>query len=671
MMTRPHDAGFHPSRVSRVSRGEPVDHERRGRPSRQRPSNDLVSPRILRFLVFNFMLSIVVAPVTASPAATHAASPAGTHAETPVAASAPPIATFPAAEIHPGLHGVARTVFEGDHLEEFEVEFLGVLKNAIGPQQDMILARLHGTKVEFTGVVAGMSGSPVYVDGRLVGALSYRLGSFAKEPIAGITPIADMIRLSSLGTAAPARAAANRPGDVLGWVARGADRSALPALPGVRPALERASDGSGLEPIGTPLVCAGCDPSTLRYYAPGFEILGMEPTAGGGSGSAAANAVAGPLVPGSAIGAELAGGDLSLAAIGTLTHVDGGRVYAFGHQFTGFGPVEIPMKHAEVLLTLASAAGSFKIANATTSVGTVVEDGLTAIVGEVGRVAPTLALEVRVEGHGATRAFHYDVVRDRTLAPMIVSLTTANSLVRTTDFDASATAWLHCRIALKGRPDVTFEDLYAGTNPGQPVHLLLANDVGGILGLLSNNPFEDAGLSGMSADVKLLSAAQIAQISSLSASRGEVRPGEMFRVTATIAAYRGKDRDVVFDVTLPEDTPSGEVQIVVGGAGAMDGLDRRLIDRQLAQAGGLDDIIRLIGRQRRSNAIYLRVSRRAPTAIIRSDLMPELPLSVFNVFNNPRLSADATLLLESPIVELSRDVDLATVGGRRISLKVK
>jgi hypothetical protein len=621
-----------------------------------------VSPRILRFLVSISLIVIVVAPVTAAPA--------GTHAETPAAAPAPTIATFPAAEIHPGLRGVARTVFEGDHLEEFEVEFLGVLKNAIGPQQDMILARLHGTKVEFTGVVAGMSGSPVYVDGRLVGALSYRIGSFTKEPIAGITPIADMIRLSSLGAAAPPRAAADRTGDVLGWVARGADRSALPALPGVRPALARTTDGSGLEPIGTPLVCAGCDPSTLRYYAPGFEILGMEPTAGGGSGSAA-NAAAGSLVPGSAIGAELAGGDLSLAAIGTLTHVDGGRVYAFGHQFTGFGAVEIPMKQAEVLLTLASAAGSFKIANATRPVGTVVEDGLTAIVGEIGRVAPTLPLDVRVEGNGSTRAFHYDVVRDRTLAPLMVSLTTANSLVRTTDFDASATAWLHCRIALKGRPDVTFEDLYAGTNPQQPAHLLLANDVGGILGLLSNNPFEDPGLSRVSADVKLLSAAQIAQVSALSASRGEVRPGETFRVTATIAAYRGKDRDVVFDVALPEDTPSGDVQIVVGGAGAMDGLDRRMIDRQLAQAGGLDDIIRLVGRQRRSNAIYLRVSRRAPTAIVRSDLMPELPLSVFNIFNNPRLSADTTLLLESPIVELSRDVDLATVGGRRISLKVK
>jgi hypothetical protein len=622
-----------------------------------------------RSLLLFVTLTVFAAAANAAPpgAAGAGAARAVAAPETP----APITATFPVDQIHPGLRGVARTVFEGDRLEEFEVEFLGVLKNFVGPQQDIILARLHGAKVEFTGVVSGMSGSPVYVDGRLVGALSYRMGSFAKEPIAGITPIADMIKLAGPGAAAPARAAADGRADVLGWLARGADRSALPALPGARMRVERTTGVSGFEPIGTPLVCAGCDPATLAYYAPAFELLGLQPTAGGGAGTAGTGFKPGPLVPGSAIGAELAGGDLSLAAIGTLTHVDGSRVYAFGHQFTGFGPVAIPMTQAQVLVTLASEAGSFKIANATGPIGSIVEDGLTAIVGEIGRVAPTLPIELRVEGAGGKRSFRYDVVRDRAIGPMIASLVVAQSLVRTTDFDASATAALHCRITLSGRPDVTFDDLYAGTNPNQPVHLLLANDIAGILGLLSNNPFEDPMLTGMSADVKLLGAAQIAQITSLSASRGEVRPGEPFRVTATIAAYRGKDSDVAFDVTLPEDTPSGDVQILVGGAGAMDGLDRRVIDRQLAQAGGLDDIIRLIGRQRRSNALYLRVTRRAPTAIVRSDLLPELPLSVFNVFNNPRLSSDATLLLEAPIVELSRDVDLATVGGRRISLKVK
>jgi hypothetical protein len=582
---------------------------------------------------------------------------------------AEPIGLYPVADIHPGLRGVARTVFEGDKLEEFEVEFLGILKNAIGPQQDMILARLHGPKVEFTGVVAGMSGSPVYVDGRLVGALSYRIGTFAKEPIAGITPIGDMIKLAS--PEITASRSIERPGDVLGWLARGADPAAMPRAGGGRVGLDRTAGIAGLEPIATPLVCAGCDPGILRYFAPAFEVMGLMPTTGGGADAVPAPAQAGPLVPGAAIGAALATGDLNLSAVGTLTYVDGNRVYAFGHPMTGLGPVQIPMTQAQVLVTLASDAGSFKIANATGPIGTIIEDRLTAIMGEVGRVAPTLPLAVRVVGAAGSRTFHYDVVRDRTWAPMIVALTTANSLVRTTDFDASATVALRYRISIDGQPDVIYEDLYAGTNANQPVHLMLANDAGGLLGLLYNNPFEAPAIRAVEAEVKLLGTAQVASLTSLSASKAEVRAGERFRVIATLSAFRGPERTVAFDVALPEDTPSGEVQIIVGGAAALDGLDRRVVDRQLAQAAGLGDIIRLIGRQRPSNALYLRVTRRAPSAIVRSEILPELPLSVFNVFNNPRLNADATLMIEAPIVEVSKALDVAAVGGRRISIKVK
>jgi hypothetical protein len=575
---------------------------------------------------------------------------------------------FPVSGIHPGLRGTARTVFEGDHLEEFEVEFLGVLKNAIGPQQDMILARLHGPKVEFTGVVAGMSGSPVYVDGRLVGALSYRIGTFTKEPIAGITPIADMMKLATLDTKEGAREP-ERHADLLGWLERGPDRGSLSMFGGGRTPGPAASV-SGLEPIGTPLVCAGCDPEVLRYFTPAFESMGLQPTAGGGA-DPEASAAAGPLVPGAAIGAALATGDLNLSAIGTLTHVDGDRVFAFGHPMTGLGPVQIPMTQAQVVLTLASDAGSFKIANATAPIGTILEDRLTAIMGEVGRVAPTLPLTVSVAGAAGSRVFHYDVVRDRNWAPMIVALTTANSLVRTTDFDASATVALRYHIDIDGRPEVVYEDLYAGTSASQPVHLLVANDAGGLLGLIYNNPFEEPAVRAVRAEVRILEPAQVASLTSVSASRSEVKAGEPFKVFATIAPFRGPERVVSFDVAIPEDTPPGDVQVIVGGSSALDGLDRRVLERQLSQASGLGDILRLVGRQRRSNALYLRVTRRAPSAIVRSEILPDLPLSVFSVYNNPRLNADATLLLEAPVLEVAKDLDLATVGGRRITLKVK
>jgi hypothetical protein len=589
---------------------------------------------------------------------------------------------LPLEEIHPGMEGIARTVFEGSSLEEFRVEILGVLKNAIGPQQDLILARLHGDKVEYTGVVSGMSGSPVYVDGKLIGALSYRLGSFAKEAIAGITPIADMLKLA--GPKPPPAAAGTRAPDLLGrflasqagpdgvipgsaGVAPGSGHAGRPVPEGTAMAVGGGSPG-GLQPIGIPLVCSGCDPGVLRYYAPIFESFGLEPTAGGGMAKGPAGL---PLLPGTPIGGALATGDLSVVGIGTLTHVDRNRVFAFGHPLLGTGPMEMPMTQAQVLLTFASAAASFKIANSTPPVGTIVQDGLTAIVGEVGRSAPTIPVSVRVSSAAGRREFRYDILRNRVWSPVLLAMTTANSLVRTTDFDSAATLALRYRIGIDGHPPVTFEDLYSGTSPAQPVHLALANDAGTLFNMLYNNRFEEPRVRSADLDVEVLQTSQVATISSLRASRTEVRPGESLAVTAVLSLYRGREWEESWNMALPEDTPQGDTEIIVGSGPAIDGLDRRIIERQLAQASGLSDLVRLASRQRRSRTLYLRLSRRAPTAIVRSEVLPDLPLSIFSVFNNPRLSADTTLMGEAPILEVPRDLDVVVVGARRISVRVK
>jgi hypothetical protein len=581
---------------------------------------------------------------------------------------------LPLEEIRAGMEGTARTVFEGNALEEFRVEILGVLRNAIGPQQDLILARLRGDKVEFTGVVSGMSGSPVYVDGRLIGALSYRIGPFAKEAIAGITPIADMLKLAG-GEPRTGEATRGAEPDLVGaFPGPGAVPGDLVARPGWLPSVAAAGlaipalGAGGLQPIATPLVCSGCDAGVLRHYAPLFEAHGLEPTTGGGQ-TGTGEAI--PLVPGSAIGAALVTGDLSITGIGTLTHVDGRRIFAFGHPFLGAGAIEMPMTQAQVLLTFASSAASFKLANATGPVGSIVQDRLTAIVGEVGRVSPTIPVTVRVASRGGRRVFRYDILRHRTWSPVMLGLTTANSLVRTTDFNPADTLALRYRIDVEGYPRLEVDDLYSGTNPGQPVHMSLANDAAGLFNLISNNPFSEARILAADLDVELLPESQMAQVTSLRCSRNEVRPGERFTVTAGLRPFRGPERQVVWEVALPEDTPPGETQITVGSGPAIDGLDRRMIERQLAQAGDLGDLIRLAGRQRKSRALYLKVTRRAPSVIVRSEILPDLPLSVFTVFNNPRLSGDSTLITEAPLLEVARDLDLVAVGGRRIAVYVK
>ena len=196
------------------------------------------------------------------------------------------------------------------------------------------------------------------------------------------------------------------------------------------------------------------------------------------------------------------------------------------------------MTQAQVLVTFASAAASFKIANSTPPVGTIFQDGMTAIVGEVGRIAPTIPVSVRVSSAAGRREFRYNILRNRAWSPVLLALTTANSLVRTTDFDAAATLALRCRIGIEGYPEVRFEDLYSGTNPGQPVHTALANDAGGLFNLLYNNRFEEPRVRSADLEVDMLQTSQVAAVSSLRAARTEVRPGESLAITAVLSLYR-------------------------------------------------------------------------------------------------------------------------------------
>ncbi|HXH28588.1 MAG TPA: hypothetical protein VNL37_06045, partial [Candidatus Polarisedimenticolia bacterium] len=406
----------------------------------------------------------------------------------------------------------------------------------------------------------------------------------------------------------------------------------------------------------------------LRFYAPVFQAQGLEPVAGGG---VADDAGTDPLAPGSPVGAALAIGDLNITGIGTVTLVDGRTVYAFGHPFLSAGAIETPMTEAQVLATFPSISASFKLANATAPVGAIVRDGLTGIIGEQGRVASLIPVTARITSGTATRTFHYDIVRHRSWSPVLLALTLANSLTRTTEFDPSVTLKLAARIDVKGKPEVRLEDLYSSPNPAQPLHLALANEIAGLFNLLYNNPFEAIDVASVEADVQVLPPARVARLASLRASDTDLRPGDTFTVTAVLASFRGEERSVSWKVTVPEDMPPGEAQIIVAGGAALDGLDRRVLERRLAQAGGLKDLMRVVGDLRPSDGLYLRMVRRAPSAIVRSDLLPDLPLSIFSVLNNPRLSADTTLMIEAPILELSKSLDVVVVGGRRISIKVK
>ena len=279
--------------------------------------------------------------------------------------------TIPVSEIQAGMRGVAYTVFEGTRPESMNVEVLGILKNVNGPKGDVILVRLSGTKVEYTGVVAGMSGSPVYLDGRLAGAIAFRIGEFSKEPIAGVTPIGEMLEINAMDQTP------ENPPSV-------AQASASAPNPTSAPGGSRAPSAdfaNYLKPIETPLVFNGFSQDAIEHFAPQFAAVGIVPVSGVGSVSDAKQPE--PLEPGSAISAILVRGDMDIAATCTVTYMDAQNLLACGHPLLQFGLVDLPMTKADVVATLASPLNAFKIVNATEPVGAFVQDRHTGLLGRV------------------------------------------------------------------------------------------------------------------------------------------------------------------------------------------------------------------------------------------------------------------------------------------------
>src|SRR4051812_6885204 len=343
---------------------------------------------------------------------------------------------MPVSEIKAGMIGVGRTVFEGSDLQEFKAHILGVLHNVQGPHRDLILARLEGGPLAKTGVAAGMSGSPVFIDGRLIGAVSYSVGAFATEAIAGITPIEEMKdatemirriptqqarielpitgeRLAAALSATYARIApfANRPADVQVFGMSQAAGTQLVAM---------------LRPISTPLVMNGFEPESAAILAGAFEAAGFTPVVGGaigGQGGTDVKAMTGPLREGDAVGVSLVGGDLEMGATGTITHIDGNRVYAFGHPFFNVGPSQFPLTRAYVHAMLPSLMSSFKISAMGEVIGTMEQDRATAIAGTLGKGPVVIPMTVapqspREDGANTKRPFHFNVANDQVFTPL-------------------------------------------------------------------------------------------------------------------------------------------------------------------------------------------------------------------------------------------------------------
>jgi len=437
----------------------------------------------------------------------------------PTAARA--VETMPLDQIKPGMKGVGRTVFEGTDIVEFDVSIIGVLEN-IGPKQSMILARLQGGPLEKTGVIAGMSGSPVFIDGKLIGAVAYGF-PFSKETIAGITPIAEMIELTDSAVGLP-RAASTRVAPRLGagGLMAPLDRDALMASlrrplqsvtlqPGALSAgaLPPQLAGVSLTPLSLPLVFSGFDSATFEWARGVFSGLGFTPVVGTGRGSLPKEPLP-DLQPGSALGVSLIEGDMDLSVTGTITHIDQDRIYAFGHPFYNLGPTNFPIKKAYVYSVFPSLYQSWKISTAASEpVGTMDQDRTTAIAGRLGKAPRMIPVNVKLTtSRGQERSFSFRMVEDELFTPVLAFVGVSSILQGNERAFGTSTIRLDARVALSGGREIQLQDLFTQEQPAMQAATLVAAP----LSYLMTNDFEKVSVEGLDVEVSSMETIQTATL---------------------------------------------------------------------------------------------------------------------------------------------------------------
>ncbi|HTA85205.1 MAG TPA: SpoIVB peptidase S55 domain-containing protein [Silvibacterium sp.] len=580
-----------------------------------------------------------------------------------LAAAVPPPSTsfFPLSQVHRGLHGTAYTVFEGTQPEAMEVEILGVLHNAIGPHQDMILARLHGPKPEYSGVVAGMSGSPVYIDGKLVGALAYRIGEFSKEPIAGITPIGEMLEVRD--ESHDAELSAGKRG--LGIRDQGTELRAQSSASSAQDL-----NTADVRPIETPLVFSGFGPEALALWREHVPGLGLTPVAGIG-GSSSGEAQPEPIIPGSAVSAVLVRGDLEISATCTVTYVDPKQLLACGHPITQFGPVSMPMTKAEVVATLPSPYNAFKIINTTETVGSFTEDRETAIRGQFGKPARMIPLTMHLAQDGAQekpRTLHLEVIDQEQITPAAVMVSLFQSLIQTNGYTAETTYRVRGTVKLTGYPVVKFENLIAPTDFA-PANLVAALALGEHFNRLYANAARRTPIESVDVDVDAIPGRRTVQIESAQAGKTTVHAGDTILIETTVRPWRGEMKNIRIPVTLPATLPDGPVRLLVSDGGTLDRL------MQPSQPGGsvldVNATIAQLNNLHANDRLYVTLLAPDAQAAIDGRTLTALPLSMANVLEPVRDNRGMTLSGESAVPLGSVALDAVLSGQQVVTLRVE
>jgi hypothetical protein len=576
------------------------------------------------------------------------------------AVSAPAAATsvnsktpfFPLAELREGMHGTARTVFRGNEPEEFNVEILGVLPGGIGPKQDLIVGRLSGGGADRTSVFAGMSGSPVYIDGKLVGAISYSF-PFSKEPICGITPIEQMIAIFEQKQGIQAKPSEPRAVSFMELASTDLQLSLGSSQPSGKVEANAsntklaAMSGQSFQPIATPLTFSGFSQASLNAFAPQLLQAGLLPVASAGGSAAIApmkKADDKTLVGGDSVSMQLTRGDYSLAASGTVTWRDGEKIYAFGHPFLGLGSSDLPMSESHVVTVIPNVNNSFKLAVPDAMVGSMTQDRATGVFGKLGQAPKMIPVKIVLNtSRGQTQEINFEVVKDDFLTPLLLNLATFNALTANERGLGDSTIDLTGQIKIKGQDAIALQRRFTGSQASQFAAAAAAIPVSTLL----RSRFDDLQIDQIELHVNSTDGSKAATLERIAVDKTQVKAGDTIEVQAFVRADSGRMFMQRIPMTIPKDTSAGPLSIIVG--------DGNVIQQNAALQQfvpkNLDELVKTINKIKLPDRLYTQVVRTSSGAIVGVSEMPNLPPSVLATLNNDRTAGGFKPAVQSIIAE--------------------
>jgi hypothetical protein len=570
------------------------------------------------------------------------------------------------------MRGTARTVFRGTEPEEFSVEILGVVPGGIGPKQDMIVGRISGGQADRTAVFAGMSGSPVYIDGKLIGAISYSF-PFAKEAICGITPIDQMIAIFE--KIEPKRIGGERPELSFSEVAGVEPKITLPfsqdstgVVTGMRSdSLLAAVAGQTFRPIATPLSFNGFSQKTLDVFAPQLIRAGLLPVASVG-GSSPITELKQPdettLTGGASVTMQLARGDYTLAAAGTVTYRDGEKIYAFGHPFLGLGMSDLPMSESHVVTVIPNLNNSFKLAVPDAMVGTMTQDRATGVFGQLGQAPKMIPVDIEMRTSlGKNVTANFEVARDNFLTPMLLNMAVFNTGTAQERGLGDTTVRVVANVKLRGTEPLRIERRYSGAQAAAQASAAVAMP----FVTLFRSGFENLDIEKI--DIRLFTeeGSRTAVLERISVDKAEAAPGEVVNVQAFARTNTGRVVMETIPVTIPTDASEGELTLVIGDGSAVQKKDAS----QYFVPGTLSDLVETMNSVKRSDLLYLRLVRSSKGAIIGSNELPDLPPSVLATLGSGRTSGGIRPSVETVVLEKALEPsEFVITGEQTLTLNV-